>query len=91
VRSVLKTSTENDFVNREGQAVINVKVKETANAGTEWAGKFMPGKYYTVNAVFWPDGQIKYENGDIEAEENGDGDLAGTVDEDGDVTFNTEN
>lgn len=81
-RSILKTSQANDFVNRKGEAIINVKVKE---------GKFEPGKVYTVTAVFYPDGLVTFEDGDIEAEGNGTNDLDGDVDGDGDVTYSTEN
>ena len=63
------------FEKREGEAIINVKVKATANAGTEYEGKFAPAKVYTVTAILYSDGEIKYENGDIEAEGNGTGDL----------------
>lgn len=90
-RSVLKTNKANDFVNRKGEAIINVKVKETANAGTEYEGKFMPGKVYTVTAVFYPDGIVKLQDGDIDPEGDGTGDLDGDVDDDGDVTYSTEN
>ncbi len=73
-RCIVLTSN-NDFETREATAIINVKVKDEANAGTAYAGKFAPGKKYTVTAILYPDGEIKYENGDIEAETDGTGDL----------------
>ena len=58
-----------------GEAIINVKVKADANAGTPYEGKFMPGKTYKVTAILYSDGEIKNNDAVITDYTDGSGDL----------------
>ena len=62
---VLKS--DGSFETRDGEAIINVKVKD--------GKQFEAGKYYTVTAILYSDGEVKFEEGDLEAETDGSNDL----------------
>ena len=62
-----KMVSAEDFVDMPGEAIINVKTK----AGSS----FSASKFYTVTAVLYSDGEVKFEEGDIEEQTDGSGDL----------------
>lgn len=62
-----KMINADNFVDMPGEAIINVKTS---------AGKqFTASKFYTVTAILYSDGEIKFEGGDIEEQDDGTGDL----------------
>lgn len=62
-----KMITASDFVDIPGEAIINVKTK----AGSS----FTASKFYTVTAILYSDGEMKFEQGDIEEQTDGSDEL----------------